>query len=64
MMSVVLRLLLACLVLSMIGCGGKEDQNSKAETKQTTVPKGEAKAEGTDVTPPPRYQRREPRWWF
>ena len=52
-MSVVLRLLLACLVLSMMGCAGNnEEQNPKSETKQTAAPEGEAGAEGTDETPP------------
>ncbi len=53
MMSVVLRLLLACLVLSIMGCPGNGDQKPKAKTKQTNVPKGQAKAGGTDVTLPP-----------
>ena len=53
MMSVVLRLLLACLVLSIMGCPGNGNQKPEAETKQTTVPKGEAKAQGADVTLPP-----------
>ena len=53
MMSVVLRLLLTCLVLSIMGCGGDEplDSNLKNVTDQTVASGGESKNNDDDPKP-------------